>query len=156
MNDIPRYTFSFRNYEHGVIYFVRDNHAPPGISPIRCEDEATAALVIAGLNLIEQSRAGVEFVLTPIVSRSTGEPRVSIVFNGQAGQVKPDQARAIAMHLMRVAEQAETEAGLAAWLQEIGGDSQTGASAVHGFRAWRDDHGRRETAESDEESEEVE
>lgn len=80
------------------------------------------------------------FSVTALVSQSTGEARLDIVWYGQLGQLTPADARATAWVLVEGAAVAEAEAALMRFLQErVGMQPPQAAAMVGQFRAYRDE-----------------
>lgn len=93
------------------------------------------------LQVMEERReaADRDFIVRSIVSRSTDQPKVDVVWLGELAQVEPVKAREIAWMLLEVAAVAEQDAFLVRWLEaEVGIAKEKASVMLNDFRGYRE------------------
>jgi hypothetical protein len=80
-----------------------------------------------------------ELQVSTVVSQSTGQGRLDIVWLGQILQMSPEEARGTAWVLIEASSQAEAEADMSRFLKEhIGLPEKDAAQMLLAFRRYRD------------------
>lgn len=75
---------------------------------------------------------------TSAVSAFTGAPFVLMTWGTRSGQLTPDEARVLGLHIIGCADAAEGDAALVRTLRDIGLDQDASAAFLQSLRAMRE------------------